>query len=51
MEKDAKNDYILSIDQGTTSTRIAIINHELKILAIEQVEHEQIHTNPGIKNN
>jgi glycerol kinase len=38
---------ILSIDQGTSSTRIAVIDPKLKILFSEQIEHEQIHQNPG----
>ena len=40
-----KNDifYILSIDQGTSSTRIAIIDNFLNIVDIEQVEQTQIH--------
>jgi glycerol kinase len=39
--------YILSIDQGTTSTRVAIIDKALKIVAIEQSHHEQICPQPG----
>lgn len=39
--------YILSIDQGTTSTRIAVIDSKLNIVAIEQMDHDQIHSNPG----
>ena len=38
---------ILSIDQGTTSTRICVLDNKLSILYIEQVEHEQIHQFPG----
>lgn len=38
---------ILSIDQGTTSTRISVIDRDLKILFMEQIEHEQIHHEPG----
>ena len=38
---------ILSIDQGTSSTRIAVINDRLKILFSEQVEHDQMNPNPG----
>jgi glycerol kinase len=43
----SKKRYVLSIDQGTTSTRLAIIDDQLHIVALEQVEHEQIHLNPG----
>ncbi len=39
--------FILSIDQGTTSTRVAIIDIYLNIKAIEQIEHEQIIYEPG----
>jgi glycerol kinase len=39
--------YILAIDQGTTSTRAAIINKCLNIVALEQYEHEQICTEAG----
>jgi len=38
---------VLCIDQGTTSTRVAVIDNNLKILMIEQIEHEQIHEYPG----
>ncbi len=51
MESDQQihnnNQTILSIDQGTTSTRVAVINSNLKILFLEQIEHEQIHQYPG----
>ena len=36
-------EYILSIDQGTTSTRLALINKNLQIKNIKQKEHNQIH--------
>jgi glycerol kinase len=42
-----KKENILCIDQGTTSTRVCVINKQLNILWLEQVEHEQIHQNPG----
>ena len=38
---------ILCIDQGTSSTRIAVIDNKLNILFLEQVEHDQIHKFPG----
>jgi glycerol kinase len=47
MENTTCDNLILCIDQGTTSTRIAIIDNKLNILALEQVEHEQIHQFPG----
>lgn len=45
MEKD--DSLILSIDQGTTSTKIAIINSKLKIVDLVAMEHEQITPNAG----
>ncbi len=38
---------ILCIDQGTSSTRVAVIDPKLNILCMEQLEHEQIHHHPG----
>lgn len=35
--------YIFSIDQGTTSTRLALIDSSLNIKGIDQMEHKQIH--------
>jgi glycerol kinase len=46
MEENQQNN-ILSIDQGTTSTRISVIDRNLNILFMEQIEHEQIHQQPG----
>lgn len=40
-------DNILSIDQGTSSTKIAVIDKYLSLLYIEQIEHDQINLNPG----
>ncbi|HEV7956350.1 MAG: glpK [Microbacteriaceae bacterium] len=40
-------DYILSIDQGTTSTRSIIFDHAGSIIATGQLEHEQIFPKPG----
>jgi glycerol kinase len=39
--------YVISIDQGTTSTRCMIFNHEGETTAIHQLEHEQIFPKPG----
>ncbi len=39
--------YILTIDQGTTSTRVLMIDHNLRVLDIEQREHRQISLYPG----
>ena len=39
--------YVLAIDQGTTSTRAIIFNHEGGIISVGQKEHEQIFPRPG----
>ena len=39
--------YIASIDQGTTSTRCMIFDHEGKTVSISQKEHKQITPQPG----
>ncbi len=40
-------EYILSIDQGTTSTRSIIFDHSGSIIATGQLEHEQIFPKAG----
>ncbi|MEY2848882.1 MAG: glycerol kinase [Actinomycetota bacterium] len=40
-------DYILSIDQGTTSTRAIIFDHAGSIISTGQLEHEQIFPKAG----
>jgi glycerol kinase len=40
-------DYILSIDQGTTSTRAIIFDHAGSIISSGQLEHEQIFPQAG----
>lgn len=39
--------YSAAIDQGTTSTRFMIFDHEGKVVGIDQKEHEQIYPKPG----
>ena len=39
--------YIMAIDQGTTSSRAILFNHESQIVASDQKEFEQIFRNPG----
>ncbi|MFN8483732.1 MAG: glycerol kinase GlpK [Anaerolineae bacterium] len=39
--------YVGAIDQGTTSTRFMIFDHEGKVVAYDQKEHEQIYPKPG----
>ncbi|WP_291401147.1 glycerol kinase GlpK [Daejeonella sp.] len=40
-------DYILSLDQGTTSSRAILFDHEGSIVAVSQKEFEQIYPVPG----
>lgn len=40
-------EYIAAIDQGTTSTRCILFNHEGNIVSVDQKEHEQIYPKPG----
>jgi glycerol kinase len=40
-------DYVGAIDQGTTSTRFAVIDHDGHIVAMRQLEHRQIYPEPG----
>jgi glycerol kinase len=39
--------YIAALDQGTTSTRFMLFNHDGKIVAKAQQEHQQIYPKPG----
>ena len=39
--------YILAVDQGTTSTRAIVFNHEGRIVGSHQLEHEQIFPRAG----
>ena len=34
-------DYVLAIDQGTTSSRAIVFNHSGEIVSSGQLEHEQ----------
>lgn len=40
-------DYVLSIDQGTTSTRAMIFDHAGSVISSGQLEHDQIFPKPG----
>ena len=40
-------DFIAAIDQGTTSTRCLVFDHEGKIISSAQKEHRQIYPSPG----
>ncbi|MFW9175882.1 glycerol kinase GlpK [Corynebacterium amycolatum] len=39
--------YVLAIDQGTTSTRSIIFNHDAEIVTVAQMEHKQIFPEEG----
>ena len=38
---------VAAIDQGTTSTRCLLFDHDARIVAMEQVEHRQSLPRPG----
>ena len=40
--------FVAAIDQGTTSTRFIVFDHDGNIVAIEQKEHKQIYPAPGL---
>jgi glycerol kinase len=40
-------EYVLAIDQGTTSTRAMLFNHDGSVAGVAQKEHEQIYPKPG----
>ena len=39
--------YIMSIDQGTTSSRVIIFNHDAKVVSSAQKEFQQYFPKPG----
>jgi len=39
--------YAAALDQGTTSTRCMIFDHGGNVVAVDQLEHEQIYPQPG----
>ncbi|HEY5231005.1 MAG TPA: FGGY family carbohydrate kinase, partial [Galbitalea sp.] len=41
------SDYILSIDQGTTSTRAMIFDHDGAVVSVAQLEHKQYFPKAG----
>ena len=41
------SEYVIAIDQGTTSTRSIVFNHSGEIISTGQLEHKQIMTQPG----
>jgi glycerol kinase len=40
-------EYAAALDQGTTSTRCMLFDHGGNVVAVEQLEHEQIYPRPG----
>jgi glycerol kinase len=40
--------FIGAIDQGTTSTRFIVFDHDANIVAADQKEHKQIYPSPGL---
>ncbi len=40
-------EYVAAIDQGTTSTRFIIFDHNGNVVAVAQKEHKQIYPKPG----
>lgn len=47
MSAASGKDCVLAIDQGTTSSRVLVVDHDLKILDSASREHEQISPKPG----
>ncbi|NLB46401.1 MAG: glycerol kinase GlpK [Microbacteriaceae bacterium] len=43
----AQHDHVISLDQGTTSTRVIIFDRHAKVVASAQREHRQIFERPG----
>ncbi|MGO2149439.1 glycerol kinase GlpK [Halomonas sp.] len=43
----SQKNYVLAIDQGTTSTRTILFDHEGRVVSVAQHEFEQIFTRPG----
>jgi glycerol kinase len=39
--------FAAAVDQGTTSTRCMIFDHQGAVVAVDQMEHEQIYPKPG----
>ncbi|WP_059008548.1 glycerol kinase GlpK [Streptomyces specialis] len=43
----APRQYVAAIDQGTTSSRCIVFDHDGRIVSVDQKEHEQIFPKPG----
>jgi len=46
-KEETMADYIASIDQGTSSTRCILFDHNGEIVSSHQLEHKQIYPQPG----
>jgi len=44
---EGEESFVLTIDQGTTSSRVLMIDRDLRVRDIEQREHSQISLHPG----
>jgi glycerol kinase len=42
------NKFVSAIDQGTTSTRFIVFDHQGNIVAVDQKEHKQYYPGPGL---
>ena len=40
-------DHVVAIDQGTTSTRCLVVDHDGRVVAVDQREHRQLLPRPG----
>lgn len=47
MADKAEKKYVAAIDQGTTSTRCMIFDHDGEVVAVAQMEHEQVFPKAG----
>ncbi len=47
MADQQSDKFVAAIDQGTTSTRCMIFNHEGRVVAVDQKEHQQIFPQAG----
>jgi glycerol kinase len=48
MSEENMPKFVAAIDQGTTSTRFIVFDHEGNIVAIDQKEHKQYYPAPGL---
>lgn len=46
-KSNSEKKYIVALDQGTTSSRAVVIDHDANIVSISQREFTQIYPKPG----